>query len=333
MNQRSLTPGIKFKLPYTVSFAPLGSGPMPGWFSGTTWSVSSGVAINTPTLGTELLTNGDMETTASWTPVSCTLAAVADPRTGSSGSNSMGMIRAGSNWPAAYQNVSAVAGDFYLLTGWFRNVDVVDADLVLQNSSGATALQYTQACAGTSWLSFRVGVQAIDTGLRARYYANMTGKADGSSARFDDFSLKRIDTGKVFGILPCTVTDVRVSAAMTIASQAATHSGVVINANSRVSPTNYIIGTLCGATGNSYAVLRTVVGGTVTNLIAVVVSPIAGATLYVQKIGTTYKLYYNGAQVGTDQTITDANLVNNKFHGLFSEHSENTFSSFSIVAL
>ena len=44
-------------LPYTVDFSSLGNGGLPSPWRGATWTILSGAATNTPTLGTEELTD------------------------------------------------------------------------------------------------------------------------------------------------------------------------------------------------------------------------------------------------------------------------------------
>ena len=39
---------------------------------------------------------------------------------------------------------------------------------------------------------------------------------------------------------------------------------------------------------------------------------------------------YNGAAVGTQQTITDAGIIDNTYHGCFSTYEGNTFSHFDV---
>jgi hypothetical protein len=53
------------RLPYSLDFSALGDGDLPGEWTGATWAISSGVAVNTPTVGSEILTpNNDF---SAWT--------------------------------------------------------------------------------------------------------------------------------------------------------------------------------------------------------------------------------------------------------------------------
>ena len=57
----------------------------------------------------------------------------------------------------------------------------------------------------------------------------------------------------------------------------------------------------------------------------------ANAELRVIKDGTTYRLYYNDTLIGT-ATISDASIINNTRHGLFSTDVKNTLDNFTLYA-
>jgi len=54
--------GGGFRVPYTIDFTALPDGALPSGLTGATWAISSGAAINTPTLGDEIILDGDIET-------------------------------------------------------------------------------------------------------------------------------------------------------------------------------------------------------------------------------------------------------------------------------
>jgi hypothetical protein len=83
--------------------------------------------------------------------------------------------------------------------------------------------------------------------------------------------------------------------------------------------------------GDGKVYLDKYVGGTRTNLIATTAAYVAGATVRVVKNGTTYQLFYNNVQIGTDQTISDAGIISNTIHGLFSTYSGNTLDTVTIT--
>jgi hypothetical protein len=67
-----------------------------------------------------------------------------------------------------------------------------------------------------------------------------------------------------------------------------------------------------------------------TNLINYIVGFGTGQSIQVVKFGSTYKLYYNNIQIGEDQTIDDAAIVNNTVHGLFSSYLGNVLDNFYV---
>jgi hypothetical protein len=54
--------------------------------------------------------------------------------------------------------------------------------------------------------------------------------------------------------------------------------------------------------------------------------------LRVIKSGTSYTLYYNNLIVGTTSTISDAGIVDNTKHGLFSTSANNSLDGFTVWA-
>ena len=80
------------------------------------------------------------------------------------------------------------------------------------------------------------------------------------------------------------------------------------------------------------AVLEKVVGTTRTNLVSQTVTYVAGATVQIRRLinSNTFQLWYNGVQVGVDQTVSDAEIIGNTYFGLFSTHVSNLCGNFKI---
>lgn len=74
--------------------------------------------------------------------------------------------------------------------------------------------------------------------------------------------------------------------------------------------------------------LKVLTAGT-TQLIGITTAYVAGVLPEIRCSGDTIQLFYNGSQVGTDQTETT--LSANTRHGLFSTDVSNTFSTFTVV--
>lgn len=164
-----------------------------------------------------------------------------------------------------------------------------------------------------------------------------TNLANGASAGFsgpadlvisvDNVTFRNIITPTTFRVLSATAaTTVDISVKATIVS--GTQSGVVVNLDSITVPNNFVIAYHDGVAMH----LDKRVGGTYTSLINIVTTYSANAIIRVTKSGTTYTLFYNGTQVGTPQTISDAGIISNTIHGIFSTHSVNTLDDFSLTA-
>ena len=104
-------------------------------------------------------------------------------------------------------------------------------------------------------------------------------------------------------------------------------AGLALNWNSSTAPTNGIIVYL--SDGN--ILVDKCVAGTWSNVSTTAYTYSAGARLVVAKNGTEYRTYYNNALVKAD-TITDAGIITNTFHGLFSTDPSNTFDDYVVYA-
>jgi hypothetical protein len=123
--------------------------------------------------------------------------------------------------------------------------------------------------------------------------------------------------------------DVLVSVAP-ITNSGGEKAGVVTNLDSVSNPQNYVL----AYTDGTNCKLDKVVGGTLTNVIsaACTFSGTPGALLTVIKDGTKYLLIYNGAKIGSTATISDAGIINNTKHGIFSTSVVNHLDNFSVYA-
>jgi hypothetical protein len=97
--------------------------------------------------------------------------------------------------------------------------------------------------------------------------------------------------------------------------------GIISNADT-LTPTNYLRGYY---NGTQFKLDKTVAGVT-TNLITVVGSFVGGASLEIVRTAlATFQLRYNGAQVGTNQTVNDVAIQNGAYMGLHSNNALNKY--------
>lgn len=267
-----------------------------------------------PVLGAELLTNGNF---SAW-----------------SGDNPTGWTIFGTETGAAYVTESAgrarivSAGDtmgilqrpFVAGTWYALSIDVVSITGALRviESGTATPLAADLAAAGTR------NIVARGNGTGSLLIYRWTTPVD---AIIDNVSLKPITLASMFLTRDYTTHATTKARATVIAG---TRAGVVANLDSATSPANFVIASHDGTTAR----LTKCVGGTYTELISTTVAYSAGAFVEIRRLaGTnTYQLWYNGSQVGTNQTISDAGIVSNTLHGLFNTYASNALSDFSCVA-
>ena len=102
--------------------------------------------------------------------------------------------------------------------------------------------------------------------------------------------------------------------------------------DSTSSPLNYLLALVTlDKNGYQYATLHKVVNGVLTTLITNTYAAfVAGAYLEVRCDGNTISLWYNNVQVGANQTVNDAGILNNKIHGVFSTDGGNKLNRFFV---
>jgi hypothetical protein len=292
------------------------------WLGGPTWAIVSGKAVNTPTAGpSELLTDSGME---NWTSAT-DLTSWAETISGTSRWDRSADAHGGSY--AAQLTVDASAGNAFIsnyvptIGVWYRgSVWAKRLSAAATVRFGFGGLLPTSAAAATYGQHLMTGRAATASGfILVRSVAN-------DILLYDDASFMALSLPTLFAPIQSGSANVTVSAAATIT--AGTQAGVVCNLDSVASPANFVIGYHDGVS----AKLDKCVNGTYTTLVTATTAYSAGATVQVVKSGTTYKLYYNGTQVGADQTVSDAGIIGNTYHGLFSTCSGNQLDSFTVSA-
>lgn len=304
-----------YQLPYSVDFSTLADGPMPSRFSGVSWTVASGKAINVPALGSELF----------------------DPGAGTFDSGTYGWIPAGGNTIA--NDVNCLKITYVNNAGGASNRLESGGDIASNMQVGKT---YKLTCevktnvANSTYIylnSFYIDQPIImitetDWTTKTFYFSafhpdqtwlTIGGMATGDIVWIRNMSLK--NASNPIATLPIAQSDVVVRSNWTIAP--GQFGGIILNADKPADqfPTNsirlyayrYSVGSLI------YLELIKVVNGVPTSVVKTGnVSYAAGRPIEVRKSGSTLSLYYNGTQVGSNQTISDATIIDNRYHGLFS---------------
>lgn len=305
-------------LPFSQDFSALGDGALPSiWKGSSTITISSGQAVNSPTLGSELLTNGNMETgdpPSSWTAgASGTLSSAADERTGGAGAASINIARNGVNNPYAYQAFVSANNRHYKIIAWMKKVDASHGPFLYCANADIGTLHETN----TAWARYLRSFVLIGGSGAYQVRLGAINTSEGTSVRHDDASLKEyINVPDLFKAIDAEQSLVRVGINITL-DQYGDDLGVVCCLDDPTNPQNYVAAKL--GRYRDYVRLIKCVNGTVSVvLIETAVTYSAGAALEIRHTATnTFQVWYNGVQVSTDKTISDASIVDNTYHGIF----------------
>lgn len=325
--QRRLPPGVGPGaggiLPLDINFTTLPDGALPAPLSGATWSISSGVLVNMPTIvGSNLLTDPGLE--AAYTSGKCntltkggspTLTESADAHTGSKAQQ---FAAAAFNDRVNYPTVNAVAGAWYRFSQWVKRtagtgtgtrIRAYQASLI--PVGGATAEVTINTAAYTKK---QVSFVTPSTGAIFCYPAVESSSSGFSTIVADDGVLERLTYADLFAVLPAVTANVTLKVTPAPCADS-TLSALIGRANTPTSPDTFVMAYWHWRNVEDAIVVGLVqfVAGAPTALIAgAAKTEINNAQLELRMNGTTASLWYNNAQVGTDQTITPTD----QYHGL-----------------
>lgn len=297
-----------------------GGGGLAWQSGGSTWSVSGGKMLNTPTLGEDIVTNGNMETgdpPTGWSGYSTITVSRGDAHTGDYG------IKGVSNTDDSgiVQNLTTVTGTMYKYSMWLKRESGTNS--ILHGISGV--ITFPNENIDSTWVNFKASKVAVDT--VTPYKSILLGTSGDTTYHMDDVVVKPITLSTTMNTFQTSTPDVIATVSLS-AIKVGTQSGVVLNLDSVVNPQNFIVAYHDGL----YVRLDKCVNGTWTNVISDISLTYVDKELRVIKDGTTYRLYHNNALIGTSQTISDASIINNTRHGLFSTDAGNTLDNFTLYA-
>ena len=250
-----------------------------GGLTGATWALDgSGRAYNEPTLGSELVTNGDFSSATGWT-TTWTISGGAASTSGNSRAlqRSIGAV-VGAWYQIGFDVLTYTTGFWYLSAAGLQGVSVTLSNTVANN------LAVTVRAASTADLRF------ISDGS-----AGWTGTIDNVSAK---------------SIVPSTTlatvtgnANNQTAAAKIHTLTTGTQAGVVSLLDSASNPQNFLLAYHDGTNVR----LDKCVSGVYTNLITTAVAFTSLAQIEIRRpSGNTFQLWYGGSQRGTDQTVNDA---------------------------
>ena len=306
-------------LPYQFIASEHGDGAIPYPLIGSTWAVSGGVAINTPTEGANVFSAGDMESgdpPTGWSAQnSATLSANADAHGGSQSLSVLG----GASYSHGLATPTVLDDTWYRFRAWIKTLSGLGRIrvAVVQSSTVYDKLDINAA----AYAEYTGGVLASSTAMYQYAYS----KAATDQNLFDDWTLHPLTLAELPLIMQTGVSDVICRASWDIAY--GNPSGVIVNVDSLSSPLNYVIAQHNGRNGIG---LIKCVNGVYTEVVTATVNHVSDALVEVRKSGTTYQLFYNNVQQGADQTISDPEIINNTIHGAFSVGGGSQMKSFFV---
>lgn len=286
------------------------------WLHNGTWALTGSGWVNTPVLGSELLTDGGLEVWTSATNLTSwgeTIAGTStinqdtiDQRSGSNCAR-YDIDGSGSNAQIS-QSVSGLTVGNWYSTGFYAKRNATSANLSITFQDAFT---YTLT---TSYVFYPVAMRATAT---SRSLIVQRSASTGASIYLDDGTVRSLVTNQLFLARRGNNVSCRPSVVN------GTQGGFFTKLDSIVNPLNGIIGFLDGVN----AQLIKLVNGVYTSLISTAVTPVAnGILLPVQIDADTWQLWYNGVQRGTNQSITDASIKAGSFAGAFSTYFGNVLS-------
>jgi len=298
-------------------------------WTGAAFAIATNKAVGTPTQGAELLANPGFEGVYVGGLAPNWINSLGDPVAES----------ADAHGGVAAQQVTTVNASGRVVSGNFT----LAAGTWLQLAIYA---KRTAGTAGMIRFAFFDGVEVLALGTYNQssytYYvgtartrvANTThvqaarnwGASPGDTVIVDDCSVVALTLSTLFASV--VAASANVVADVDVVLTANTQAGLVLNLDSAASPANFLLAYV----DSTNAYLAKCVSGSYTTLISAAVTYGAGKTLRVVKDGTSVNLFYGGAKVGTTQTVSDAGIISNTLHGLFSTYASNTLDNFTVMA-
>jgi len=311
--------GGGFRVPYTIDFTELSDGALPPGLTGATWAISSGAAINTPTLGNELILDGDIETAIAgkWYDNGTATTFEQSSEQAHSGTYSLKTISDALN-EGPRQVLSVAQWNWYSIQGW---VWLTSGSFRLGDQNGRIVNPPNVDAPTGEWGKW---IQTGWAAVAGNIYAGALSRTAVSQFYIDDFSWKQITVPATMAAsLPHSQTS---NVIASITATIAPYAWIGLWICQDEAKTNGIMALSNGV----QAALLKMVDGTLSQVIVPTAAAI-GAGLEVRKSGSTVKLFSNSIQVGTDQTISDTSIIGNTIHGPMNTHPDNKLLTLSVL--
>jgi hypothetical protein len=305
----------------------LGSWVIPG-----SAAVVGGVLVITPTRGTEILTDPGLEGTYT-AGLNGQFNSTSGSPTVSQSADVHGGAKAQAFQAAASGNRIGFAGSvtadrWYLATEWMKRVSgtayTCQMSLYVDgayrgggNPVGADANNYTKLA---------IARLSVGTTLAIRNCHEYGASFD--AVIIDDLSFTQLTFASMFALRKTAPYGIHRATFTTQGGRGSTPGGVAMCWDNPANPQSGLLA-LHDRT-NTGVLFYKYVNGAPTLVTSGAGAYTAGAPIEIRRArGTnTFQVFYNNAQIGVDQTINDAEIINNQYGGLFSTYEANTFSGF-----
>jgi hypothetical protein len=301
-----------------------GGGGLAWQSGGSTWSVSEGKMKNTPTVGATLWDTG------ADTFESGIYGWVQYGNNTVENDNGKLKITYVDNASGAYNSLVEAGdltapltiGQWYKLTADMMTARTGQGD-TFQIMDGSIILNMAWVTSNTM-TPYNISFRTLSANGGRVYPSAM---ATGDVFYIDNISLKPLTLSELVNTVQTSTQDVIATINTPTLRYNGAWGGVALNVDSATNPQNMVI----GITNTYMARLTKMVNGVWTEVISGDITWVPNAELRVIKDGTTYRLYYNNALVGT-ATISDASIINNTRHGLFNTGVMYTLDNFTLYA-
>lgn len=286
-------------LPFSDTFVRADGDLDNGWdYTAGKWTISGNLALGTPALGADVVINGDFEGgDVNWAK-------------GTGWGISGGVA---TKDPSA--GTTEIAQSVLTVGRWYQ----ANFDLVV--NAGAFSPGYFVPNA----LAYTAGGSKVQTGLCAAATCQISGTNTGDG-NVDNIVYRPITTADMFCTRNLGNSNVDITVPLT---RSLGHLfGIAMCVDSYVNPQNFILAVISGA-GNRVWLMKCVAGTYTMVINNSLITYGDTKELRLVKSGSDVSMFYDGIQEGTTQTISDAGIVNNTRHGIFSTYSGNLFGSFT----
>lgn len=316
-------------LPWVDGFDRADGGLGTEW-TGSSWTISSNAATNTPALGAELLSDPGLE--ANYTAGACDTFTKAGTPTVAQSADVHGGSKAQEFTPTAlndslyltYAPGAPGLGKWYEYSIYAKRM----AGTQSVNSIKASIWQPTgdnpiQRIIDSSYGEHVITLRSMSSAQSFYVYGVLQASSSSGydTVIVDDMSLKPITLSSLFATrlfnsadttLRVLISDMNGKEYPLYAENSGQVAGLALNVDDPSNPANFVV---VWHDGLTIHVEKCVAGvwTRVTNYNSLWRS---GSYLQVVKSGTTYSIYYDGDLL-VSTTISDAGIVNNKYHGLF----------------